>query len=135
VDAFRKGRAETKAGFPRKVRRGDNDRSIANHPVQGTGGDLMRLCVIYLTEGGAELVATNHDSFLFTCRRDELDDLKAVIDASLRRAVNQLLPGCPMRWAMEVYEDRYREEDGATLWEEVATFLGVEGMTPVSSHP
>jgi DNA polymerase-1 len=42
-EAFRRGRCYTRLGWPRKVTRLDNHRSVANFAVQGCGADLMRL--------------------------------------------------------------------------------------------
>jgi DNA polymerase I-like protein with 3'-5' exonuclease and polymerase domains len=130
LNAFRKGWAFTKLGFPRAVGKNDNPRSVANYFVQGTGADLMQLAVIYLDEMGAPLIATNHDGFVFDCPRDQLDELRRVIDRALRRAVERVLPGAPMRWDVAVYGDRYRDEDGEKLWNEIAAFLGLkEGVS------
>jgi hypothetical protein len=70
----------------------------------------MRLAVVYLSRYGLQLLATNHDSFLVECLREELPKVRAAIDAALRRAVEQLLPGAPMRWSVDVFEDRYEDK-------------------------
>jgi hypothetical protein len=123
TDAFRRGVCRTVAGWPRWVTRTDNPRSVANFPVQGAGGDLMRLATIYLDRQGLRLLATNHDSFLLECLREELPQLRQAVDFALHRAVNQLLPGAPMRWSVDVFNDRYRDEAGASLWRLVTSVL------------
>src|SRR5262249_59079147 len=62
-NAYARGRCHTVAGWPRLVTLADNGRSVANYPVQGAGGDLMRLSVIYLSRAGLKLLATVHDGF------------------------------------------------------------------------
>jgi hypothetical protein len=123
--AFRLGKCETIRGWPRKVTRADNPRSVANHPIQGSGGDLMRLAVVYLSRCGLPLLATNHDGFLFECLRSDLPRLREAVNAALRLAVNQLFPGLPMRWSFEVFEDRYREDDEGveSVWQLVNGIL------------
>jgi hypothetical protein len=116
VNANRRGVAHTAGGWPRKVSRRDNCRSVANYPIQGTGGDLLRLATVALCRQGLRLLATNHDGFLFECRRSELPRLREAVDASLRQAVNLVLPGAPLRWTYETFSDRYRDPDGAPLW-------------------
>jgi DNA polymerase I-like protein with 3'-5' exonuclease and polymerase domains len=114
--AFRLGRCETIRGWPRQVSRTDNPRSVANFPVQGAGGDLMRLAVVYLSRCGLRLLATNHDGFLLEALREDLPLLREAVDAALSLAVNQVFPGIPMRWTTDVFTDRYRDEDGEDLW-------------------
>jgi hypothetical protein len=123
TEAFRRGRAVTRGGWPRKVARKDSERSVANFAVQGGGADLMRLTVLYLTDQGAPLVAVNHDSFLFDVRRERLGDLYRAIDYALGRASRQLFPELQLRWTTTVFEDRYRDEDGKDAWRQVNEVL------------
>jgi DNA polymerase I-like protein with 3'-5' exonuclease and polymerase domains len=121
--AFRQGLCHTAGGWPRKVSPADNPRSVANFPVQGTGGDLMRLATIYLSRHGLQLLATNHDGFLLECHRSEWGELRQAVDSALQQAVDQVLPGAPMRWTVDCYEDRYRDPDGKPLWQLVDQVL------------
>jgi hypothetical protein len=114
--AFYRGQCWTIGGWPRKVSRHDNPRSVANYPVQGAGGDLMRLAVINLAQCGLRLLAVIHDGFLLECHRDELPQVREAVDAALGQAVSRILPGAPMGWDVEVYPDRYRDGDGERLW-------------------
>jgi DNA polymerase I-like protein with 3'-5' exonuclease and polymerase domains len=123
MEAFARGRCWTKAGWPRKVTRKDNPRSVANFVIQGTGADLMRLAVIYLTRQKAPLLASIHDGFLFECHRDDLPRLCQAVDAALGQAVEQLLPGGAMRWTKDVFEGRYKDKDGEPLWRLVESVL------------
>jgi DNA polymerase I-like protein with 3'-5' exonuclease and polymerase domains len=125
-NAFARGSCHTIAGWRRKVARSDNSRSVANFPIQGCGGDLMRLSVIYLSRSGLKLLATVHDGFLIECRRSEIREVRDAIDSALRRAVTQLLPGCPMTWTTEVDTDRYHDKDGKSLWDMIYDMLHVK---------
>jgi DNA polymerase I-like protein with 3'-5' exonuclease and polymerase domains len=122
-DAFHRGRCQTVLGWPRKVARHDNPRSVANHPVQGTGADLMRLAVIYLTRNRTPLLAAIHDGFLFEVHKSELTRTREAIDAAFRQAVQQLLPGAPMKWKTEEFHRRYEDKDGKPLWDLIADVL------------
>jgi DNA polymerase I-like protein with 3'-5' exonuclease and polymerase domains len=127
--AFRRGVCWTAGGWPRRVSRKDNPLSVMNFPVQGSGGDLLRLLVIYLNRQGVRLLATNHDSVLMECRPDQLGDLKAAVDFAFRQAVEQLFPGAPMRIDTKVYKGRYEEENenAMALWELVSQVLDGAG--------
>jgi DNA polymerase I-like protein with 3'-5' exonuclease and polymerase domains len=121
--AFREGVCYTAGAWPRKVSRRDNPRSVANFAVQGTGADLMRLATVYLSRQGLQLLATIHDGFLLECHHNQLPELREAVDFALRRATEQLLPGAPMRWTMDVYGDRFRDEEGEPLWQLVNQLL------------
>jgi DNA polymerase I-like protein with 3'-5' exonuclease and polymerase domains len=121
--AFARGVCYTAGGWPRKVGRQDNPRSVSNFAVQGTGGDLLRLATVYLTRLGVPLLATVHDSFVLECTRDQFPGLREAVNFALGRAVDQILPGSPMRWDLSVYVDRYRDEDGEPLWRLVERVL------------
>jgi hypothetical protein len=132
--AFRRGRCVTRGGWPRAVGRRDNPRSVMNHPIQGSGADLMRLAVVYLTRNGLPLLAVLHDGFLFECRRDELAEVRRSIDDALGRAVGQLLPGAPMRWSVDVFPGRYYDAGGESVWRFVSRSLGLENKGCRNSH-
>jgi DNA polymerase I-like protein with 3'-5' exonuclease and polymerase domains len=117
--AFRTGRCFTAAGWPRVVAMDDNPRSVGNFPVQGTGGDLMRLTAYYLSRWGLQLLATIHDGFLVECHRDQLPEVRECIDAAFRQATGQLLPDAPMSWTPTEFFDRYRDDGGKDLWEQI----------------
>jgi hypothetical protein len=122
-EAFSRGRCLTRAGWRRKVGRRDNPRSVANFAIQGTGSDLMRLAVIYLTRNKTPLLVSVHDGFLFEVPEDRLAQTRAAIDDALGRAVQQLLPGAAMRWKVKECWDRYEDDDGRPLWQLVSPLL------------
>jgi DNA polymerase I-like protein with 3'-5' exonuclease and polymerase domains len=132
--AMRKGTCHTAADWPRKVTRHDNPRSIQNYPVQGSGADLMRLATVYLSCHGMQLLATNHDGFLLECQRTELPVLREAVDAALQQAVQQVLPGAPMRWTTTVHANRYQDEAGRGVWELVKGFLVKPRVRAVLAH-
>jgi hypothetical protein len=105
------------------VTRLDNPRSVANYAIQGTAADLMRLAVIYLTRNKAPLLGAIHDGFLFECPREDIQTVRHAVDASLRQALERLLPGAPLRWSQDVFAYRYRDPDGERMWQLVAGLI------------
>jgi DNA polymerase I-like protein with 3'-5' exonuclease and polymerase domains len=128
--AFSKGRALTRGGWPRKVKRNDNPRSVANHAIQGTAADVMRVSVINLGQNSTPLLAVIHDGFVFECRRDQLALTQRAIDDALERAVQQVLPGAPLRWKTKEFTERYEDGDGEPLWRLVREVLDADNMLP-----
>jgi hypothetical protein len=137
VQAFGQRRCTTAGGWPRKVSRHDEPRSVANYPIQGTGSDLMRLSTVYLSRCSLNLLATNHDGFLIECLCCQLPEVYRAVDAALRQAAEQLLPGTPMRWGVEVFGDRYREDDekALELWDLVNGVLRLSPAIASSKIP
>jgi DNA polymerase I-like protein with 3'-5' exonuclease and polymerase domains len=121
--AFIRGRCLTRGGWPRKVGRKDNPRSVANYPIQGTAADLMRIVVILLTRRGLPLLLSVHDSFIFEAHRDDVSDLIEEVEAVFAQAIQQLLPGAPMRWDKAVFENRYEDKGGLKLWQTIRDVL------------
>jgi hypothetical protein len=114
--AFDRGWIVTPCGWKSWVPPFSNERTWANWPMQSTGGDLMRLTIIYLDRQGVRVLAPVHDGFLLSCRRDQLGDLRAAVDYACAKAIEHVLPGCPMRWEFTVYDGRFEDEDGIKLW-------------------
>jgi hypothetical protein len=61
-------------------------------------------------------LATIHDGFLLECPRDRVAEAKGAIDSAMQAAVDDVFPGAPMRWAVEVFPERYQDADGEKLW-------------------
>jgi hypothetical protein len=133
AEAFRRGRCFSKAGWPRKVGRLDNARSVVNHPIQSTAADVMRAAVINLTANGVFLVGVVHDSFVVECHRDDLARTREAIDDALGRAVQQVLPGALLRWQTDVYHDRYRVAKGEKTWRLISDTLEMGNHAPAVS--
>lgn len=94
-----------------------NERTWMNWPMQATGGDIMRLTVTYLDRQGVRILAPVHDGFLLSCGGDQVDDLRAAVDYACGMAVEQVLPGFPLRWDFTVFENgRFEDEDGLPQW-------------------
>jgi DNA polymerase I-like protein with 3'-5' exonuclease and polymerase domains len=122
--AYDRGEIKTRCGWASRVPRLSKYRTWSNWPIQATGGDIMRLTIIYLDRQGVRILAPVHDGFLLSCRRDQLDDLKQAVDYAREAAVSQVLGDFPLKWELEVHESRFRDKDGAPLWTFVTEALG-----------
>jgi len=122
--AFDRGHIATPCGWRSRVPYGSNPRTWQNFPIQSTGGDIMRLTVIYLDRQNVRLLAPIHDGFLLSCRKEQLPDLNAAIDYAFSTAVDQVLPGFTLRWETTVFDQgRFEDEDGRPVWNDVNKLL------------
>ncbi len=60
-----RGYTSTAMGWTMRTTALTRDRTILNAPIQGTGGDIMRLAVVMAEQEGLQPVATVHDALLF----------------------------------------------------------------------
>ena len=105
-----------------------NQRTWMNFPMQATGGDIMRLVVSYLDRQGVRILAPVHDGFLVSCRRDQVPTLREAVDFACSTAVEQVLPGFPLRWEFTIHGGgRFEDEDGLPLWNQLRRFIKEPG--------
>jgi DNA polymerase-1 len=121
--SFDRGWIATPCGWRSGVPAHSNARTWMNWPMQATGGDIMRLTVTYLDRQNVRILAPVHDGFLISCRRDQLDDLRAAVDYACSAAVEHVVPGFRLRWDVQVYENRFEDEDGLPLWNKLQSIL------------
>ena len=114
--AYRRAEIRTPCGWGATGPGDSKHRTWLNFPAQAAGGDIMRLVVIYLDRQGVRLLAPVHDGFLLSCRRNQLDDLRAAVDLACEKAAEQVLGGHRLKWSLDIFENRYRDEDGEPLW-------------------
>lgn len=92
--------------------------------MQATGGDIMRLTITYLDRQSVRVLAPVHDGFLLSCRREQLDDLHDAVKFACGTAVEQALPGFPLKWDVTVHPNgRFEDEDGLPLWNKLQAIL------------
>jgi DNA polymerase I-like protein with 3'-5' exonuclease and polymerase domains len=121
--SYDRGWITTPCGWRSRVPFNSNERTWMNWPMQATGSDIMRLTVTYLDRQNVRILAPIHDGYLLSCRRDQLDDLRMAVDYACQAAVNQVVPGFPLRWDVKVYENRFEDGDGLPLWERLMGIL------------
>lgn len=95
------------------------DRTLVNFPVQGTGGDLLRLASIRAMEEGLDVGAPVHDALLLCAPVSEIEDQTRKLEQVMARASMEILGGVALRseTSMTVFPDRYDPESGDELWE------------------
>ena len=76
--------------FPRRFA-DINPRSIGNHPVQGTGSDVLREAAILLALGGARVCALIHDALLVRCQIEEVPRIDALVATTMKQAARDVL--------------------------------------------
>jgi hypothetical protein len=122
--AYDRGWIKTPCGWRSKVPFPGNDRTWQNFPMQATGSDIMRLTVTYLDRQNVRILAPVHDGFLLSCRRDQLADLRDAVNYACATAVEQVLPGFPLRWDFTVHDNgRFEDEDGEPHWTRLQDIL------------
>ena len=95
------------------------DRTLVNFPVQGTGGDLLRLASIWAMEAGLDVGAPVHDALLLCAPLSEIEDQTRELERVMARASMEILDGVELRseTSITVPPDRYDPEKGDELWE------------------
>jgi hypothetical protein len=109
-----------------------NARSLANHPVQGTGADILRVGSILAVERGVRLGAFVHDSIVVLGRSDTIHDSIATCQAAMMEAGRKVLgidlrislggmvrddqPDTPLCSSPVLPPGRYFDEDGYPTW-------------------
>jgi DNA polymerase I len=123
--AFDRGEMRTPCGWGSRVPSSSNVRTWMNFPIQATGADIMRLVVTYLDRQSVDILAPVHDGFLLSCRRDQLEELHAAVDWACSTAVEQVIPGFPLRWETVEHEGRFYDKDGAEIWAQIMAALSL----------
>jgi hypothetical protein len=95
------------------------DRTLVNFPIQGTGGDLLRLASIRAMEAGLDVGAPVHDALLLCAPLGEIEEQAHELEQVMARASMELLDGVALRseTSITVFPDRYESEKGHDLWE------------------
>jgi len=101
------------------------DRTLVNFPIQGTGGDLLRLASIMAMDAGLDVGAPVHDALLLCAPSCEIEDQARELEQVMVRASMEVLGGVPLRseTSITVFPDRYDPEKGADLWESTLRLL------------
>jgi DNA polymerase I-like protein with 3'-5' exonuclease and polymerase domains len=68
-----------------------NIRSIGNHPVQGTGSDILREFSILACRENVRVCALVHDAAMVRCRIEEIPRIDAFVASLMKRAARNVL--------------------------------------------
>jgi hypothetical protein len=131
------GEITTTFGWRLRVGEQVNPRAVRNLPMQGNGGEMMRLAAIRATEAGVEVAAPIHDGFLLLAPAALLEDHVEQMRAAMAWASRQVLAGYEIRTGVEqvaAHPDHFRVEH--PLWDRVMGALKrIEGAEiPSSVH-
>lgn len=119
------GSLHTVFGWQVHVGENPNPRSLRNFPMQGNGGELMRLASCLATERGVEVCAPVHDAFLICAPLDQLEHDITKMRAAMAEASRIVLDGFELRTDVDVvsYPDRYMDDRGAVMWARVQDLI------------
>jgi hypothetical protein len=130
------GSIHTVFGWRVQVPPDPNERSLRNFPMQANGAEMLRLACCLATERGIEVCAPVHDALLVAAPLDRLEaDIIGTQDA-MREASRTVLGGFELCSDKAVfrYPDRYMDERGKTMWDNVMRLLdNVEAGSAVRS--
>ena len=100
--------------------------TLRNFPIQGAGGDMMRVALCLATEAGLKICCPVHDAFLLEAPLEKLDADTAALQEIMSRASAAILPGLTLRSAAEkvLSPNRYMDEKrGRVMWDQVQDIL------------
>jgi hypothetical protein len=119
------GRLLTVFGWPLHVGAQPNPRSFRNFPMQGDGGEMLRLGACLATEAGLEVCAPVHDALLVAAPLDRLDEDVARLRSYMAEASRIVLDGFEIGTDAKVvrWPDRYMDGRGVEMWERVTRLL------------
>ncbi|MGZ4987356.1 MAG: DNA polymerase [Limisphaerales bacterium] len=119
------GKIQTVFGWPQRIGRDSNSRSLMNFPMQANGAEMMRMAAIAATEGGIAVCAPVHDAFLIEAPLARLDEDVAKMQNFMTRAGRLVTGGLDIRTEAEIvrWPDRYMDERGKNMWDSVVKFL------------
>jgi DNA polymerase I len=115
-----------------------NERSIINLPVQGTGGDVLRVACVWATRHGLKLCGPVHDAIVIEAPEERIEADVALLQEIMRRASRLVLtpPGgvaLELRTKIVHFPDRYSDPRGTQIWARVLDLLA-EYQTTVSGR-
>ncbi|QEL13885.1 DNA polymerase [Limnoglobus roseus] len=123
--AYHRKHAVTPCGWRADVPFDSKWRTWSNFPIQGGSADVMRLVTIALDRQGVQVLAIVHDGWLMSCRKDQIEQLRAAVEHARRWACEKVLGGFPLRVDFAVFAERFEEDDDKVrrTWEKIAASL------------
>lgn len=129
----------TPLGWPLYISPDIKLRSLQNHPVQSTGGDILRLTIIGLVANGVRVCAPVHDAVLVECPLDDLARTLERVPQIMREAAKAVLGHeIPVDHAVILPGEHYYDQRGAKMYNQVMGILGeieAEEVPPADSMP
>jgi DNA polymerase-1 len=100
--------------------------TVQNFPIQATGGEILRVACILLSENQIKIVAPVHDAVMIECD-EKVADKEIEKARKLMCDASEIVLGAGNRLKTEVYffrsPDRYLDEKGAETWNLIIQIL------------
>ena len=118
---------ETCFGWPIQVTAGDvKANTFLNWPMQAHGAEMMRIACILAVERGIKLCAPIHDALLIEAPLDQIDSEVVRLKECMSEASEAVLGGgkvCRVDADIVRYPDRYMDEHGQEMWDQIMGLL------------
>ena len=130
------GRLSTVFGWTLQLADDPNPRSLANHPCQGNGAEMMRLAACLMVERGVPVAAPIHDAFLIEALEEEIDVEVLRARECMRDASLEVLGGFEVKTDAQTvrWPDRFMDKRGAAMWTDVMAVLDAFLTVDVCDH-
>ena len=118
---------ETCFGWPIQAKAGDvKANTFLNWPMQAHGAEMMRIACILAVERGIRLCAPIHDALLIEAPISQIDAEVSRLKACMFEASEAVLGdgrACRVDADIVRYPDRYMDEDGQDMWDQIMRLL------------
>ena len=118
---------ETCFGWPIQVTAGDaKPNTFLNWPMQAHGAEMMRIACILAVERGIQLCAPIHDALLIEAPSDQIDAEVVRLKECMSEASEAVLGDgkvCRVDADIVRYPDRYIDEHGQEMWDQIMGLL------------
>ena len=118
---------ETCFGWPIQVTSGDaKPNTFLNWPMQAHGAEMMRIASILAVERGIKLCAPIHDALLIEAPLDQIDAEVVRLKECMSEASEAVLGDgkvCRVDADIVRYPDRYIDEHGQEVWDQIMGLL------------
>lgn len=118
---------ETCFGWPIKVTAGHvKANTFLNWPMQAHGAEMMRIASILAVERGINLCAPIHDALLIEAPSDQIDSEVVKLKECMAEASQAVLGDgkvCRIDADIVRYPDRYMDEHGQAMWDQIMRLL------------
>ena len=118
---------ETCFGWPIQVTAGDaKPNTFLNWPMQAHGAEMMRIACILAVERGIKLCAPIHDALLIEAPSDQIDAEVVRLKECMAEASEAVLGAgkiCRVDADIVRYPDRYMDEHGQEMWDQIMGLL------------
>lgn len=118
---------ETCFGWPIQVTAGDaKPNTFLNWPMQAHGAEMMRIACILAVERGIQLCAPIHDALLIEAPLDQINSEVVRLKECMSEASEAVLGNgkvCRVDADIVRYPDRYMDEHGQEMWDQIMGLL------------